>query len=422
MSTFQKATKQQLKARIGLAGPTGGGKTYSALVFATALVEKTGGRIAVIDTENGRARAYSDKFDFDVVELDKPYSPQRYVDLINAAHAEGYEVVVVDSLSHAWADDGGVLDIKDKATERSRDKNSFAAWRHATPEHQKLVNALVYSPIHVIGTMRSKMAYVLEEGENGKNKVRKVGLQPVQREGLEYEFDLVLDVDLDHMLIASKSRCEQLADAVIRNVNHDPTETYKAARVFRDWLNSGEERKLEPWLDELCDTFGEGEVLDAINTFRAQANAEPIMTLFQVRATSEERVALLRSYLEDKANPVEAEPSPDGPDASGSSSTDDAVTRSGTPDESAAESPPVASEGRGESGDGDASASPDPASEAQRKLDAARAKQAAKKRSNGSKAKAQTELGEGAEGAEPPGSGTPSGASSSEQPAEGVSA
>lgn len=380
MSTFQKATKQQLKARIGLAGPTGGGKTYSALVFATALVEKTGGRIAVIDTENGRARAYSDKFDFDVVELEKPYSPQRYVDLINAAHAEGYEVVVVDSLSHAWADDGGVLDIKDKATERSRDKNSFAAWRHATPEHQKLVNALVYSPIHVIGTMRSKMAYVLEEGDNGKNKVRKVGLQPVQREGLEYEFDLVLDVDLDHMLIASKSRCEQLADAVIRNPNHDPTETYNAARIFRDWLNSGEERKLEPWLDELVETFGEGEVLDAINTFRAQAKAEPILTLFQVRATSDERIALLRSYLEDQTKVPAAE--------SGDVGSSEPTASEGTPvDDADAQQPETVGEGSGAT-----ASESDPAAA----LERAKAKATKKKsRSNGSKG--AQELGGGGE-------------------------
>lgn len=405
MSTFQKAVKQQLKARIAIDGPTGGGKTYSALVFATALTEKTGGRIAVIDTENDRARAYADEFEFDHVSLRAPYSPQRYVDLINAAITEGYEVVVIDSLSHAWASEGGVLDIKDRATERSKSKNSFDAWRHATPEHEKLVNALVQSPIHVIGTMRSKMAYILEEDGNGKQKPRKVGMQPVQREGLEYEFDLVFDVDLDHVLVATKSRCKDLADAIIRNPNHDPTETFAAGRHFRDWLNSGEEPKRLMWLDDLCDTFGEGETMDAINTFRIQAGKQPLVSPLQVADVPEDRVALLRSYLEDQTKGSaqgEATPEADSSaeDGTPAPTSSDSPSKPGAATDGAHPEPAPSVTKGGDAADTTSDAGPaDPSlrngqsDDPQAALDRAKKKRDAKKRTGNS---AQGALEEGA--------------------------
>lgn len=397
INPFKKATKEQLKARIALDGPTGAGKTYSALVFATALVEKTGGKIAVIDTENDRARTYANKFEFDHVSLKAPYSPQRYVDLINMAISNGYEVVVIDSLSHAWAAEGGVLDIKDQATERSRSKNSFDAWRHASPEHDKLVNALVNCPIHVIGTMRSKMAYILEEHERDGRKVqipRKVGMQPVQREGTEYEFDLILDIDLDHVLIATKSRYDELADKIIRNPNRDPSETFAAARQFRDWLNSGEAPPRLVWLDDLCDTFGEGETLDAINAFRVKGGKQPLVSITQVADVPEDRVALLRSYLEDQVSQAESDPDAVSPSAAeGEEPT--APNEGESPDDAAQPADAPATE----QGDGGSPGSPDPGNGRPPAVDAfEKAKAAAsKKKTTRGRARGQTELGAGAE-------------------------
>jgi AAA domain len=230
VSTFKKATRKQSKLRLAMIGPSGSGKTLSALLVAKSL----GQRIAVIDSERGSASLYAGSAaDFDVLELDD-FAPQKYVAAIQAAEREGYDVIVVDSLSHAWFGKGGALDMKDAVTKRSASKNSFDAWRDVTPHHNALVDALVGCKCHIIVTMRSKTEYVLEENERGKKVPRKVGMAPIQREGLEYEFTLVGEMDLDHNFIVSKSRCfmpdgrnifdnavinkpgEQFADALLR--------------------------------------------------------------------------------------------------------------------------------------------------------------------------------------------------------------
>jgi energy-coupling factor transporter ATP-binding protein EcfA2 len=213
---FRKATREAVKARIALAGPTGSGKTYTALVIAAALVEADGGRMAFIDTEKESNLLYANEFDYDYASLGPPYSPQRYVAAIHAAEEAGYTVLVVDSLSHAWSDEGGVLSIVDDEVARTKSGNSFAAWRKGTPEQNRLVNALVQSPIHVVATMRTKMAYALEKDERtGRQQVRKLGLEPVQRENIEYEFAVVGELDLDHRLMVTKSRLAKLQDRVV---------------------------------------------------------------------------------------------------------------------------------------------------------------------------------------------------------------
>jgi energy-coupling factor transporter ATP-binding protein EcfA2 len=213
IATFQKATKKQSRLRMALDGPSGSGKTFTALTFATALAAHRGGRVAVIDTERGSASKYADMFDFDVLELGA-YAPQQYVDGIKAAEQAGYAVVVVDSLSHAWEGEGGVLEMHDKAVARQRGGNSWTAWRDVTPQHQALVNAMLQSRCDVIATMRSKMEYLQTDGDNGKATIKKVGMAPIQRAGMEYEFDIVADIDVDHRLVVSKSRCFTVADAV----------------------------------------------------------------------------------------------------------------------------------------------------------------------------------------------------------------
>jgi hypothetical protein len=226
---FKKATKSQRKARIALCGVSGSGKTKSALLIASGL----GGKIAVIDTENASASLYSDETPFEVLELDR-YEPDTYVEAIHAAEGAEYEVLIIDSLSHAWMGKGGALEQVEKRRVQSKSGNSFDAWRHVTPMHNALVDALLHCRCHLIVTMRSKAEYVIEKDEKtGKSVPRKVGMAPVQRDGLEYEFDVVGDIDLDHNWIISKTRCSQFVDAVINKPNAEIGERLKT------WLSDG---------------------------------------------------------------------------------------------------------------------------------------------------------------------------------------
>lgn len=223
--TFKKATKHNARLRAALVGPSGSGKTFTALAIATAM----GKRVAVIDTERGSASKYAEHFAFDVLELES-FAPATYVDAMNAAAGEGYDVVVIDSLSHAWMGRDGALEMVDRAAAKSRSGNSFDAWRSVTPHHNALVDAMLRLDAHLLVTMRVKTEYVLEEDSRGKKVPRKVGLQPVQRDGLEYEFDVVADLDLENRLVVSKTRCPELADKVFHRAGAD------VARILSGWL------------------------------------------------------------------------------------------------------------------------------------------------------------------------------------------
>lgn len=218
---FHKATKHASKLRLAFIGPAGSGKTYSALSVATAL----GGKVAVIDTERGSASKYADVFEFDVMELET-FAPDMFVKAIHAAESAGYDIIIVDSLSHAWMGKGGALEMVDDHARRERG-NSFGAWRHVTPEHNAMVDAL-QSKAHIIVTMRSKTEWVVEEDSKGKKVPRKIGLAPVQRDGLEYEFDVVGDLDQDNVYVVTKSRCSALAGKAIAKPGEQLAETLKA--------------------------------------------------------------------------------------------------------------------------------------------------------------------------------------------------
>jgi len=210
---FKKAERKRVKGRVAIEGPTGCGKTWTALGLAQAITAHEGSKVAVIDTERESASIYADKFDFDVIELDV-FSVQSYMDAINAAADDGYSVLVIDSLSHAWAGRGGVLEAVDKAAKRMKTVNTYAAWREGTVMQDDLVETILRFPGHVIVTMRSKMEYVQEKNDRGKTQIRKVGLAPVQRDGLEYEFTIVGSMDVDHNMVITKSRCDVLSDQV----------------------------------------------------------------------------------------------------------------------------------------------------------------------------------------------------------------
>lgn len=218
---FQKASKAQAKARIALIGPSGSGKTLSLLRIMRGIVGPLG-KIAVIDSERGSASKYAGlviddqpPIEFDVLNLDT-FSPVTYCQAIAAADAAGYDATIIDSLSHAWMGKDGALEQVDKAAKRSQSGNNFAAWRDVTPMHNQLVDAMLHSRAHLGVTMRSKTEYVIEKDERtGKSVPRKIGTAPIQRDGLEYEFDVVADMDLANNLLVSKTRCPALRGAVV---------------------------------------------------------------------------------------------------------------------------------------------------------------------------------------------------------------
>jgi len=200
---FQKAERKKARLRLALCGPAGSGKTFSALQIAKGL----GGRIALIDTEHESGSLYADLCEFDTASLTPPYTPEKYRNAIQAAELAGYSVLIIDSFSHAWVGEGGLLDMHDKAAAASRSGNSFTAWREITPQHNALVEALLGARLHVIATLRTKTAYDLVDDGNGKKKPVKIGLAPVQREGVDYEFTSVFDLSIDgHVATATKDR------------------------------------------------------------------------------------------------------------------------------------------------------------------------------------------------------------------------
>lgn len=207
---FKKALKHEAKLRMALTGPSGSGKTYSALSIATAM----GGRIALIDTERGSASKYADIFSFDVCELES-FHPQRYIDAIREAEAAGYEIIIIDSLSHAWMGKDGALELVDRAAKASKSQNSYVAWRDITPLQNALVDSMIGARTHIIATLRTKTEYAQEKDDRGKTVIRKVGLAPVQRDGLEHEFDILGELDYQNTLVISKSRCSALQGVVI---------------------------------------------------------------------------------------------------------------------------------------------------------------------------------------------------------------
>lgn len=223
---FRKAQKSLSKARICLAGPAGSGKTYSALLLASGL----GSKIAMLDTEHGSGDLYSDAFDYDIMQLSPPFECQKYLDAIKEAEKLNYDVIIVDSLSHAWAGEGGLLDLHTKISNSSKE-NSYTAWRQVTPLHNALIEALLQSRCHIIATTRAKMDYSVEKDANGRTTIKIVGLQPVFRDGIEFEFTTFFDLSQDHTAAVTKDRTA-LFDGKCFKIARNTGER------IREWLNS----------------------------------------------------------------------------------------------------------------------------------------------------------------------------------------
>jgi hypothetical protein len=220
---FQKAVKSKSKLRAAIFGASGSGKTFSALRVATGLGEK----IAVIDSERGSSSKYADRFNFDVCDLEKR-TIESYCDAIKSA--SGYDVLIIDSISHAWQE---LLEEVDKIAETKYKGNSWSAWSKATPIQRKFIECILNFSGHVIVTMRSKTEWTIERNDNGKSTPRRVGLAPEQGKGIEYEFDMLLELSNDHSCHVIKDRTGMYQDAVIDKLSED------FGKELKNWLNDG---------------------------------------------------------------------------------------------------------------------------------------------------------------------------------------
>lgn len=254
---FTEAKRTQSKLRLALFGPSGAGKTLSSLILAAsvgkACAERRGekgfGKVCVIDTENGRASMYAGHstlpkgFKFDRAVIKAPFHPKNYIKLIEEAARQKYDVVIVDSLSHAWSGKGGMLDIKDQSGE------GFQGWRKVSQFHARLVDSLLQTNIHLIATCRSKTEYAMVDDPNkkGRKQVRKLGLAPVFRDGLEYEFMVVWELDMDHLATPSKdntSLFDTPEGKIVETIG-----TFHGERLFH-WLHEQEDEEEDSEAEE----------------------------------------------------------------------------------------------------------------------------------------------------------------------------
>lgn len=263
MSVFKKAERKQAKLRLGLTGPSGSGKTWAALVLARNI----GKKIAVIDTENGSASLYTHLAEFDVIDMQKPYSPERFIEYIKAAEAGGYDCLIIDSITHEWSGPGGCIEINETLAASKYRGNTWSAWSETTPRHRKMLDTIVASPLHIIVTLRSKTETAQVDDGNRK-KVVKLGMKTEQRDGFEYEMSVVLDlVHEGHFAVASKDRTGLFMDKDPQPV------TDNTAQRLMAWLNSGAELKPEPAHPPAPSAFY-GKAKDALDACKSISDVE----------------------------------------------------------------------------------------------------------------------------------------------------
>lgn len=263
MSLLRKATRQKSKLRIGISGPSGSGKTYSALLLAKGIAPMD--KVAIIDTENGSADLYVQLGDYNVLTLQAPYSPERYIEAINDCIKAGMEVIIVDSATHEWDGKGGCLEINELIAKTKYKGNTWSAWSETTPRHQKFIEAITTSPVHMITTARSKTETTMTEDK----KVKKLGMKEIQREGFEYELTLNFALDRDgHYATASKDRTGMFID-------RDPfIITEKIGEELKNWAEMGVAPIVPPGKPDPAIIAQKNEVLELLKTIGIKVPAE----------------------------------------------------------------------------------------------------------------------------------------------------
>ena len=232
---IRKAERRRVPIKLAINGPAGSGKTFSALRLASGL----GSKILLIDTENGSGELYGDRFAYDVISIEPPFTTERYAEAITLAAQHRYEVLIIDSLTHVWDGEGGLLQQKEYLDKTSRGGNSFTNWAPITQKHEDLKQRILQSPLHVIATMRTKTEYVLETDARGKQVPKKVGMKAIQRDGMEYEFTVVFELDHEHTAVVSKDRTS-LFDGRTFRIDES------AGVKIRQWLEGGNLPAPEP--------------------------------------------------------------------------------------------------------------------------------------------------------------------------------
>ena len=227
---FHKATKEKAKLRMALTGPSGSGKTYSALNIAQYLGQK----VCVLDTEGNSASKYANLFDFCTLSLTDCH-PQNFIKAIDAAVAEGFDVIILDSFSHAYNGKNGLLELADREKMKTSSANGFQVWAKLAPLTNALTQKLLTAPIHIIATLRVKTAYDMQKDDRGKLKPVKIGTEPIQKAGIEYEFDVLGDMDADNNLLIAKTRCPELNGQIFNKPGKE------MADILNAWLNDGVE-------------------------------------------------------------------------------------------------------------------------------------------------------------------------------------
>lgn len=295
---FHKAERKQARLRLALCGTSGSGKTYSALKIAEGL----GGKIAMIDTEHRSGELYANEFNYEVASLEPPFSPMRYIELINMAEQSGFNVLIIDSLSHAWTGQGGVLEMHDNACKAIH--NSFAAWREVTPQHNSLVDAILSSSLHIIVTMRTKTAYEIQQNDKGKSVPVKVGLAPIQRDGMEYEFTTVMDISVDgHVATTSKDRTGLFDGKFFKP-------SAATGESLLEWLETGvdEEQKSVKESEQLQTSIAKVTSIAQLESWgsRNKGNIDKLLSIDKQRIRNEyaEKREQLRNELSKELNEV----------------------------------------------------------------------------------------------------------------------
>lgn len=222
---LHKAQRKQAKIKLALSGPSGSGKTMSALLLASGIT--TWNKIAVIDSENYSANLYSNLGNYNVLQLSKPFTPERYIKAIEVCENASMDVIIIDSITHEWDGSGGILDLHGNMP-----GNSFTNWAKMTPRHNAFVQKILESPCHIISTIRTKTDYAMVE-KNGKYAVEKLGLKGITRDGMDYEFTIVFDLDIKHNATASKDRTGLFMDKPEAIITPD-----YGKRILK-WCNEG---------------------------------------------------------------------------------------------------------------------------------------------------------------------------------------
>ena len=251
---LKKASRKKVKLRLGLSGASGFGKTYSALLLAYGMTNNWS-NIAVIDTENGSAELYSNLGEYNVITLNAPFAPERYIEAIKTCENAGIEVIIIDSISHEWEGKGGCLEIADQVTQASTSKNSYTAWAKVTPRHQAFIDTILQSKCHIITTVRRKQDYDMVKNGN-KTEIVKVGMKEVTRDGFEYELTLNFELVTDsHFVKASKDRTGLFMN------KPEFVITPETGKQILDWCESGVDQLTEAVIEmQSCETLDQLKV------------------------------------------------------------------------------------------------------------------------------------------------------------------